>query len=49
MSVAEAMEAAEKARKAFPIWAATGPNGRRACLMKAAAALEARAEDFVKR
>lgn len=48
MSVAEAIEAADKAHKAFPIWAAVGPNGRRACLMKAASALEARAEDFVK-
>jgi len=38
---------AERAAAGFTIWAATGPNARRAVLMKAAAALEARAEDFV--
>lgn len=37
----------EKAAVAFPAWAATGPNARRAVLMKAAAALEAKAEAFV--
>jgi len=52
-SSATAMAAADipaitaRAGKAFPAWAATGPNARRAVLMKAAAALEARAEDFV--
>ncbi len=34
---------AARAAAAFPAWAATGPNARRAVLMKAAAALEARA------
>ncbi len=38
---------AEKAAAAFPIWAATGPNARRAVLMKAAAALESKADAFV--
>ena len=38
---------AARAGDAFPIWAAMGPNARRAVLMKAAAALEARADDFV--
>jgi acyl-CoA reductase-like NAD-dependent aldehyde dehydrogenase len=38
---------AERAAAAFPAWAAQGPNARRAVLMKAATALEARAEDFV--
>lgn len=38
---------AEKAAAAFPAWAAMGPNARRAVLMKAAAALEARADKFV--
>ena len=36
-----------RAATAFPAWAATGPNARRAVLMKAATALEARAEAFV--
>ncbi|MFM5913854.1 MAG: aldehyde dehydrogenase [Chakrabartia godavariana] len=38
---------AEKAAAAFPAWAATGPNARRAVLMKAASALEAKADAFV--
>ncbi|MBO9669143.1 MAG: aldehyde dehydrogenase [Sphingobium sp.] len=38
---------AARAAAAFPAWAATGPNARRAVLMKAAAALEARADAFV--
>lgn len=38
---------AEKAAAAFPIWAATGPNARRAVLMKAAAAIESKADAFV--
>lgn len=52
-STAPAMQAADipaiaaRAAAAFPAWAATGPNARRAVLMKAAAALEARAEAFV--
>ncbi|MBU6252815.1 MAG: aldehyde dehydrogenase [Alphaproteobacteria bacterium] len=36
-----------KAALAFPAWAAMGPNARRAILMKAATALEARADAFV--
>ena len=52
-STAEAMQAgdipaiAARAAAAFPAWAATGPNARRAVLMKAAAALESRADAFV--
>lgn len=52
-SSAQAMKAsdipaiAEKAAAAFPIWAAIGPNARRAVLMKAAAALESKADAFV--
>jgi acyl-CoA reductase-like NAD-dependent aldehyde dehydrogenase len=52
-SSAPAMKAADigaiaaRAAAAFPAWAATGPNARRAVLMKAAAALEARADAFV--
>jgi benzaldehyde dehydrogenase (NAD) len=38
---------ADAAGAAAPGWAATGPNKRRALLNKAAAALEARADDFV--
>ncbi|MDB5455607.1 MAG: vanillin dehydrogenase [Caulobacter sp.] len=38
---------AQRAGAAFPAWAATGPNARRAILTKAAAALEARTEAFV--
>ncbi len=38
---------AAKAAAAFPAWAAQGPNARRAVLMKAAAALEAKKDDFV--
>ena len=39
---------AARAAAAFPAWAALGPNARRAVLMKAAAALEAR-KDAVRR
>lgn len=52
-SVASAMQArdipaiAARAAAAFPAWASTGPNARRSVLMKAAAALESRAEAFV--
>lgn len=52
-STARAMKAvdipaiAAKAASAFPAWAATGPNARRAVLMKAATALESRADAFV--
>lgn len=37
----------EKAAAAQPAWAAMGPNARRGVLMKAAAALEAKKDDFV--
>jgi acyl-CoA reductase-like NAD-dependent aldehyde dehydrogenase len=52
-SSAEAMQASDipaiaaKAGAAFPAWAAMGPNARRAVLMKAAGALEAKADAFV--
>ncbi len=46
-TVAEALGAADAAAAAFPAWSARGPNERRALLNKAAAALEARANDFV--
>ncbi|MBA4087914.1 MAG: salicylaldehyde dehydrogenase [Novosphingobium sp.] len=52
-STAEAMQASDipaiaaRAAAAFPAWAAMGPNTRRAVLMKAAAALESRADAFV--
>lgn len=48
MTVGEVRAIAAKAALAFPAWAAIGPNGRRAVLNKAAAALEARKEEFVK-
>ncbi|HWJ70775.1 MAG TPA: aldehyde dehydrogenase [Sphingobium sp.] len=38
---------AARAGKGFAIWSTMGPNARRAVLMKAAAALEARADAFV--
>jgi acyl-CoA reductase-like NAD-dependent aldehyde dehydrogenase len=47
IQVADIPEIAKRAAAAFPAWAATGPNARRAVLMKAAAALEARADAFV--
>jgi acyl-CoA reductase-like NAD-dependent aldehyde dehydrogenase len=46
-TVADARAAADAAGAAFPAWSALGPNARRALLMKAAAALDARAADFV--
>jgi benzaldehyde dehydrogenase (NAD) len=46
-SVADADAACDAAQAAFPAWSALGPNARRAALMKAAAALEARAPEFV--
>jgi len=48
MTVAEARAVAERAEGAFAGWAATGPNARRAVLNKAAAALEARRDEFVR-
>jgi benzaldehyde dehydrogenase (NAD) len=52
-SSATAMQAADipaiavRAAAAFPAWAAMGPNARRAVLMKAATALESKADAFV--
>ncbi len=46
-SASDANAAAEAAAAAFPSWSATGPNARRALLMKAAQGLEARADTFV--
>jgi acyl-CoA reductase-like NAD-dependent aldehyde dehydrogenase len=43
----QAVLAAAAAARAFPAWAALGPNARRARLMAAASALEAHAKDFV--
>jgi benzaldehyde dehydrogenase (NAD) len=48
MTPAEARAVAERAAGAFPAWADMGPNARRAVLGKAASALEARKDDFVK-
>lgn len=47
MQAADIPAIADKAAAAFPIWASTGPNARRAFLMKAAAALESKADAFV--
>ena len=44
----DAIAAVDAAAAAFPAWARTGPGERRALLMKAAHALEARAEDFTR-
>lgn len=46
MKVADMPAIAARAAAAFPSWAATGPSTRRALLMKAADALEARREAF---
>jgi len=52
-SSAEAMQAgdipaiAARAQEGFATWSQMGPNARRAVLMKAAAALEAKKDDFV--
>src|SRR6187455_2251072 len=48
MKAGEMAAIAGRAAAAFPAWAATGPNARRAILMKAAAALESRKDDFIK-
>jgi benzaldehyde dehydrogenase (NAD) len=47
MSPAEACAVADRAANAFPGWSTLGPNARRALLMNAATALEARKDDFV--
>lgn len=46
-TIDEARAAADAAATAFPAWSALGPNARRALLTKAAAALEAKADQFV--
>ena len=46
-TVPDATAAADAAAAAFPAWSITGPNERRALLMRAAASLEAKASDFV--
>jgi benzaldehyde dehydrogenase (NAD) len=46
-TVGDATAVVEAAAAAFPAWSALGPNARRAALMKAAVALEARADEFV--
>src|SRR6202046_3999962 len=48
MSPAEARAVADRAADAFPGWSTLGPNARRALLRNAAAALEARKDDFVR-
>ncbi len=48
MNAAEAQAVAEAANQGFAAWSVMGPNARRALLMKAAAALEARQDEFVK-
>ena len=47
MPAADMPAIAQRAAVAFPVWSSLGPNARRAVLMKAAAALEARADAFV--
>lgn len=44
---ADAVRAVEAAAAAFPAWSQTGPNARRALLLKAADALEAKTANFV--
>jgi vanillin dehydrogenase len=44
---ADVDRAVEAAAAAFPAWAATGPNARRAILLKAADALDARTAEFI--
>ena len=48
MTAREAGAVAERAAGAFPGWSSLGPNARRALLMNAATALEARKDDFVR-
>jgi acyl-CoA reductase-like NAD-dependent aldehyde dehydrogenase len=48
MSTGGAHAVADRAANAFPAWSTLGPNARRALLMSAAAALEARKDDFVR-
>ncbi len=46
-AVADACAACDAAAAAFPKWSGLGPNARRAILMKAADALEARTPEFI--
>ena len=46
-SLADVDAACEAAAAAFPAWSALGPNARRAILLKAADALEARKDQFI--
>jgi benzaldehyde dehydrogenase (NAD) len=48
MSPSEARAVADRAANALGGWSARGPNARRVLLMNAAAALEARKDDFVR-
>ena len=48
MTPAEARAVADRAAQAFITWSVTGPNARRAFLMGAASALEARKDEFVR-
>src|SRR5258705_374182 len=45
--IADAKRAADTAAAAFPAWSATGPNARRAILLKAADLLSSKAGNFV--
>ena len=47
MKAADIAAIAERADLAFPVWAAMGPNARRAVLMKAADCLEAKRADLI--
>ncbi|HEX7742613.1 MAG TPA: aldehyde dehydrogenase family protein, partial [Sphingobium sp.] len=47
MRASDMPDIAARAHAAQPEWAGLGPNARRAVLMRAASALEARADDFV--
>ncbi|MGE6779278.1 aldehyde dehydrogenase family protein, partial [Vreelandella titanicae] len=48
-SAGDAIRAVEAAAKAFPTWSATGPGEKRAKLLKAAEAMEARQAEFIER
>jgi len=47
-TIEDAIRSVEAAQEAFPAWSALGPGERRALLLKAAAALESKAEDFAR-
>jgi benzaldehyde dehydrogenase (NAD) len=46
-SIPDAIAAVDAASAAFPAWAVLGPNARRAALMRAADALDAKAANFI--